>query len=60
MEGNVAGKRNRGKPIQRWEKDITDKFGTMAAASRVAEDKRHLGSDVLQRIRSQKTGLQTN
>ena len=45
MEGNVAGKRNRGKSIQRWEKDITDKFGTMAAASRVAEDKRNLGSE---------------
>ena len=39
MQGMVAGKRSRGKPIQRWEKDITYTFGTMAAASRVAEDR---------------------
>ena len=38
MQGMVAGKRSRGKPRQRWEKDITDTFGTMTAASRVAED----------------------
>ena len=54
VQGMVAGKRSRGKPRQRWEKDITDTFGTMAAASRVAEDrhqfcKRHLSSDVLTR-----------
>ena len=36
MQGMVAGKRSRGKPIQRWEKYITDTFGPMAAASRVA------------------------
>ena len=36
----VAGKRSRGKPRQRWEKDITVIFGTMATASRVAEDRR--------------------
>ena len=35
MQGMVAGKRSRGKPGQRWEKDITYTFGTMAAASRV-------------------------
>ena len=35
---NVAGKSSRGKPRQRWEKYITDAFGTTAAASRVAED----------------------
>ena len=39
MQGMVAGKRSRGKPRQIWEKDITDTFGTMAAASRVAEDR---------------------
>ena len=32
MQGMVAVKRSRGKPGQIWEKDITDKFGTMAAA----------------------------
>ena len=37
MQGMLAGKRNGEKPRQRWEKDITDMFGTMAAASRVAE-----------------------
>ena len=36
MQGMVAGKRSRGKPRQRWEKYITDTFGTMTAASRVA------------------------
>ena len=35
MQGMVAGKRSRGKPRQRWEKHITDIFGTMATASRV-------------------------
>ena len=39
MQGMVAGKRSRGKPRQRCEKDITDTFGTMAAASRMAEDR---------------------
>ena len=34
MQGMVAEKRSRGKPIQRWEKDITEVFGTMATASR--------------------------
>ena len=38
MQGMMAGKRSRGKPRQRWDKDITDTFGTMTAASRVAED----------------------
>ena len=41
MQGIVAGRRSRGKPRQRWEKFITyfigPTFGTMAAASRVAE-----------------------
>ena len=51
MQGMVAGKRSRGKPKQRWEKDITDTFGMMTAASRVASiSQRHLGSDVLTRI----------
>ena len=39
MQGMVAGKRSRGKPRQRWKKDTTDIFGTMATASRVAEDR---------------------
>ena len=60
MQGMVAGKRSWGKPRQRWEKDIADTFGTMTAASRVAEDRhqfrmqRHLCSDVLKRICSEK------
>ena len=55
MQGIVAGERSRGKPRQRWEKDTTDTFGTMAAASRVASiSQRHPGSDVLTRICSEK------
>ena len=46
MQGMVAGKRSRGKPRQRWEKDITDMFGTMTAASRVAEDRKQFRSDI--------------
>ena len=52
----VAGKRSRGKPRHNWEKGITDMFGTMTGASRVAEDRHqlrrdtNLGSDVLTRI----------
>ena len=46
MQGTVAGKRSRGKPRQRWEKDITDTFGTMAAASRVAEDRHQFRRDI--------------
>ena len=39
MQGMVAEKRSREKAKTKiWEKDITDTFGTMAAASRVAED----------------------
>ena len=54
MQGMVAGKQGRGKPRQRREKDITDAFGTMAKASRMAEDrhrfrKRRLSSNVLKR-----------
>ena len=56
MQEMLAGKRSRGKPRQRWEKDITDIFGTTATASRVAEggqellSQRPFGSDVLKRI----------
>ena len=32
--------RSKGRPIQRWEKDITDTLGTTAATSRVAKDMR--------------------
>ena len=39
MNGSTEKKRNRGKPRQRWEKAITDTLSTMAAASRVAEDR---------------------
>ena len=46
MQGMVAGKRSRGKPRQRWEKDITDTFGTMTAASRVAEDRHQFRRDI--------------
>ena len=45
MQGIVAGKSSRGKPRHRWEKDITDTFGTMAAASRVAEDRHQFRRD---------------
>ena len=50
MQGMVAGKRSSGKPIQRWEKYITDMFGTMTAAGRVAENMHHRdihGSNVI-------------
>ena len=46
MQGMVAGKRSRGKAIQTWEKYITDTFGTMAAASRVAEDRHQFHRDI--------------
>ena len=46
MQGMVAGKRSRGKPGQRWEKDITDIFGTMATASRVVEDRHQFRKDI--------------
>ena len=35
MQGMVAWRRSRGKQRQRWEKDITDIFGTMTTATRV-------------------------
>ena len=71
MQGMIAGKRSRGKPRQRWEKDITDTFGTMKAKTKMGErhhryvwydgsskqsgdGQRHLGSDVLTRICSEK------
>ena len=46
MQGMVAGKRSLGKPRQRWEKDITYTFGTMTAASRVAEDRQQFRSEI--------------
>ena len=46
VQGMVSGKRSRGKPRQRWEKYITDTFGTMTAASRVAEDRHQFRSDI--------------
>ena len=46
MQGMVAGRKSRGKPIQRWEKDITDTFGTMTAAGRVAEDRHQFRRDI--------------
>ena len=46
MQGMVAGKRSRVKPINIWEKDITDTFRTMAAASRVAEDRHQFRTDI--------------
>ena len=46
MQGMVAGKRSRGKPRQRCEKDFRDTFGTMTAASRVAEYRRQFRSDI--------------
>ena len=49
MQGRVAGKRSSGKPRQRWGKYITDTFGTMAAASRVAENINHFRRDIQER-----------
>ena len=46
MQEMVAGKRSRGKPRQRWEKYITYTFGTMPAASRVAEDRHQFRRDI--------------
>ena len=46
MQGMVAAKRSRGKPRQICEKDITDTFGTMAAASRVAEGRHRFSRDI--------------
>ena len=60
MQGMVAGKRSRGKPRQRCEKDITDTFGTYDDSSKqsgggpASISQRHLGSDVLMRICSEK------
>ena len=58
MQGMVSGKRSRGKPRQRWEKDITDTFGTMTAASsgggQASVLQIHLVSDILKRICSEK------
>ena len=45
MQGMVAEKRSRGKPRQRWEKDIRDIFSTMATASKLAEDKHRFCKD---------------
>ena len=45
-QGMVAWKRNRGKPRQRWEKCITDTFGTMAAANRVAENRHQFRREI--------------
>ena len=39
MQAMGTGKRNRGNPRQKWDKDITDIFGTMTTVSRVAEDR---------------------
>ena len=47
IQGLTVEKRSRGKPRQRWEKDITDRFGTMAAANRVAEDRHPFRRDIL-------------
>ena len=54
MQGMVAGKRSRGKPRQRWEEDIADTFGKMAAASRVAEDRQQFRRDILTSICSER------
>ena len=49
MQGMIVGKRSIRKPRQRWEEDITNIFGMMATASRLAENRhrfhRHLGSE---------------
>ena len=45
-ENNVGREKKQGKPGQRWEKDITDTFGTMAAAIRVAQDRHQFRKDI--------------
>ena len=42
----IIARYSRRKPRQRWEKDIADAFGTMAAASRVAEDRHQFRRDI--------------
>ena len=60
MQGMVAGKRNRGKPRKRWEKDITDVYvwhdgnSKQSGGGQASNWQRHLGSDVLTRICSEK------
>ena len=61
----VAGKRSRGKQRQRWEKDITDTFGTdgnskQSGGGPASISQRHLGSDVLTRICSEKIRKKMN
>ena len=46
MQIMVAVTRSRYNTRQRWEKHITDTFGTMAAASRVAEDRHQFRKDI--------------
>ena len=46
MQIMVAVTRSIGKTRQRWEKYITDTFGTMAAASRVAGDRHQFRRDI--------------
>ena len=46
MQGIVAGKRSRGKVRPKWEKYITDIFGTMTSASRMKEDSHRFRKDI--------------
>ena len=46
VQGMVTGRGGRGESRQRWERDITDAFGTMTAASRVAEDRHQFRSEI--------------
>ncbi len=46
MQGMVAGKRGRGKPRQRWEKDNRYVWYDGSSASRVAEDRHQFCRDI--------------
>ena len=46
MQGMVAGESSSEEPRQRWEKDITDIFGKMETASRVAKDRHGFRKDI--------------
>ena len=62
MQGMVVGNGSRGKPRQRWEKDITYTFGTgrydgsskQSGGRQASISQRHLRSDVLTMICSEK------
>ena len=58
MQGVVAGKRSRGRPIQRWEKDVWyDGSRKQSGGGQASISQRHLGSDVLTTICSEEKSI---